>query len=252
MVQDDTEGSIVMDLMMFEACAPGVASQTIEQIVRVESAGDPLALNVNGPTGPRRVLAKDLEEAVRLATVEIAAGNTVDAGLMQVNSRNFSSTGLTIASAFNPCRNVAAGAQILMAAYERAVVTYGEGQAALQVALSIYNTGDGRRGFVNGYVARYYNNDWRSVAPARTRIADGYVYAGDPTVLSPTEDTPMIKQREPTSFPIVTDDQSAAMDVGVQVLVDPDRADELGLVVEDALSPDEAWASNNDAAEDGP
>ena len=34
--------------------------------------------------------------------------------------------------------------------------TRGDGQPALQAALSAYNTGDFYRGFANGYVARYY------------------------------------------------------------------------------------------------
>ncbi|HEX9497993.1 MAG TPA: hypothetical protein VF926_06345, partial [Mycobacterium sp.] len=44
----------------------------------------------------------------------------------------------------------------LMADYAAAVRTRGEGQAALEAALSAYNTGDFHRGFENGYVARYY------------------------------------------------------------------------------------------------
>lgn len=182
---------VVMDVGMLDACAPTVARATIAEIVRVESGGDPLAINVNRPAGARRLVAGSIEDAVRLAAAEIAAGHTVDVGLMQVNSRNFEAMGLTLVSAFNPCLNVAAGARILADAYSRAVMSYGEGQAALQVALSIYNTGNGRRGFANGYVARYYN-DQRGVAPARTRIADGYVYAGDPTVFyqPTTEDIP--------------------------------------------------------------
>lgn len=175
----------MIDAAMYEACAPAVAHQTITHVVRVESGGDPLAINANRPTGPHRIRASDIEEAVRLAAAEIAAGHSVDVGLMQVNSKNFASVGLTLASAFNPCTNVAAGARILMDGYMRAVVKHGEGQAALQVALSLYNTGDFRRGFANGYVARYYNTP-RDSTPVRTRITDGYVYAGDPTVsLSP-------------------------------------------------------------------
>ncbi|MBN8477350.1 MAG: hypothetical protein J0L91_00110 [Burkholderiales bacterium] len=60
----------------------------------------------------------------------------------------------------------------------------------------------------------------------------------------------MNEHRDPSSFPLITDDQSAVMDVGVQVLVDPERVDALGIVEETALSADDAWASNNDDAED--
>jgi type IV secretion system protein VirB1 len=40
-----------------------------------------------------------------------------------------------------------------------AVRVHGEGQVALQAALSAYNTGDFNRRFANGYVARYYATD---------------------------------------------------------------------------------------------
>jgi type IV secretion system protein VirB1 len=51
---------------------------------------------------------------------------------------------------------VKAGAAILTANYAEAVRSRGEGQGALQAALSAYNTGSFYRGFANGYVAKYY------------------------------------------------------------------------------------------------
>lgn len=53
------------------------------------------------------------------------------------------------------CTNIAAGGAILAADYGRAVQRYGEGQPALQAALSAYNTGTFDHGFINGYLARY-------------------------------------------------------------------------------------------------
>jgi type IV secretion system protein VirB1 len=132
-----------------------VSPVTIEAIVQVESKGDPLALLVNRlavqPPRPR-----DAAEAARTAEVFIARGYSVDLGLMQVNSRNLPALGLTAAQILDPCTNIRAGAAILAANYARAVLTWGEGQRALQAALSAYNTGDFAKGFVNGYVGRYY------------------------------------------------------------------------------------------------
>lgn len=42
---------------------------------------------------------------------------TVDVGLAQINSSNFAWLGLTMETAFDPCRNLAAGAAVLLARY---------------------------------------------------------------------------------------------------------------------------------------
>jgi soluble lytic murein transglycosylase-like protein len=42
---------------------------------------------------------------------------TVDVGLAQVNSSNFGWLGLTMADALDPCRNLAAGARVLLVRY---------------------------------------------------------------------------------------------------------------------------------------
>lgn len=137
------------------ACALNVSPVTLEAIVRVESGGNPLALNVNRLAGaqPRPVSVAD---AVRLAQSYIARGHSVDLGLAQINSRNLPRLGLTIEQVFDPCTNIAASGRILTANYADAVRRWGEGQTALQAALSAYNTGSFSAGFRNGYVAKYY------------------------------------------------------------------------------------------------
>jgi type IV secretion system protein VirB1 len=101
--------------------------------------------------------AGDAREAAMLARNYIAQGYSVDLGLMQVNSHNLPALGYTVEEVLNdPCANIRAGAAVLTADYAAAVRVHGEGQAALQAALSSYNTGDFNRGFANGYVARYY------------------------------------------------------------------------------------------------
>jgi type IV secretion system protein VirB1 len=138
------------------ACAANIAPVTLEAVIEVESRGDALALHVNGQaTQPHR--PADAREAAELARNYIAQGYSVDLGLMQVNSRNLPALGYTVEEVLNdPCTNIRAGAAVLTADYAAAVRAHGEGQAALQAALSAYNTGDFNRGFANGYVARYY------------------------------------------------------------------------------------------------
>ena len=138
-------------------CAPNVALPTMEAIIRVESAGNPLALNVNGLRA-RLLIPVDKPAVAQLAKDWIAKGYSVDLGLGQINSRNLSSLGLTVEQVLDPCTNLRASATILTANYNRAVRRFGPGQRALASALSAYNTGDFARGFTNGYVQRYYKS----------------------------------------------------------------------------------------------
>ena len=144
------------------ACAMNVAPVTLEAIVQVESGGNPLSLNVNHLAGPQPHPAT-VAEAVAVAQSYVARGYSVDLGLMQVNNRNLAALGYSIEDVLDPCTNIKGGAAILTANYAEAVRSRGEGQGALQAALSAYNTGNFYRGFANGYVAKYYG---RSAVPA--------------------------------------------------------------------------------------
>ena len=147
------------------ACALQVHPVTIDKIVQVKFAGNPIALHVNNLRGaqPHPMSAAD---AATIARTYVAAGYNVDLGLGQLNSRNLPALGYTIEDALEPCLNISAGARILRAFYLKAAEQMGEGQAALKAALSAYNTGSFRRGFLNGYVAKYY-----SQAPAQAQLS---------------------------------------------------------------------------------
>lgn len=150
----------MIDLVLIAACAPNVAPSTIQAIIRVESNGNPLAINVNNRGGvgyPINRKIKSIVEAVSEAKKAIASGYTVDMGYMQVNSANLKKLGHTVEDMFDPCKNLAAGARVLSESYARALAKYGEEQSALRAALSAYNTGNFSAGFSNGYVARYVN-----------------------------------------------------------------------------------------------
>ncbi len=97
---------------------------------------------------------------------------------MQVNSANLPALGLTVASALDPCRSIAAGAAILAGDYAGGA-THAEQQTALRVAISRYNTGNAERGFLNGYVHRVELSNAR-VVPALD------VAGGDPGNTQPT------------------------------------------------------------------
>lgn len=132
------------------ACAPNVAPSTIQNIVVVESRGNELAIGVNGDRLERQPSSH--AEAVSWARWLVAHGFNIDAGMMQLNVRNWSRFGITPENVFEPCRNVNAGGQVLTENYIRAAKQYGPGQKALRAAISAYNTGNFRDGFSNGYV----------------------------------------------------------------------------------------------------
>jgi type IV secretion system protein VirB1 len=136
---------------MARTCAPHVAVSTLAAIARTESNVDPLALRDN--TAGVGSAPAQLADAVTIAGHLIAAGHSVDLGLMQINSANLPSLGLTVTQAFDPCRSLEAAATILSGDYGEGA-THAQQQAALQVAISRYNTGDPARGFANGYVGK--------------------------------------------------------------------------------------------------
>jgi type IV secretion system protein VirB1 len=143
--------AVVTALVM--RCAPTVATETMLSIARVESAFDPLAIGINGPS-PSRLHPRSAREAVARATALMAAGSNFDIGLGQINSANLARLGLSVSEAFDSCKNLHAAGQILTGAYLAQTPSAGQEQAALRRALSIYNTGAPDRGFRNGYVAK--------------------------------------------------------------------------------------------------
>ena len=139
--------------LTLSAC--GIAKEPaaiLARIVKAESNGVPFALNVNGGFALVRQ-PRGEKEAVATARWLLRHGKSFDAGLAQVNSRNFERLGLTVESAFEPCLNLRAAQVVLRECRARAAARYGPGPRALDAALSCYNTGDLRRGALNGYVA---------------------------------------------------------------------------------------------------
>jgi type IV secretion system protein VirB1 len=117
-------------------------------VARTESNLDPWALHDN-TTGVTAQPAS-LQAALSDAGAWIGRGDSVDVGLMQVNSANFSALGLTARSALAPCASLAGGAAVLRAAYAGGKTT-ADLQVALLMALSRYNTGSPLKGIMNGY-----------------------------------------------------------------------------------------------------
>lgn len=120
-------------------CAPMVAPSTMAAIVRVESGGNPLAMWNNGTRS--RVIPGNRAQAIAYLRAAMAAGQRVDVGLAQVDTRNFAVYGLTPKTAFNACANLRVGAEILRADWRQALRAGMRGQTALYHAFEAYNSG---------------------------------------------------------------------------------------------------------------
>ena len=137
-------------LALANRCAPEVAPGTLAAVASTESGFNILAIHDN--TTRQSIRPLDAPGAIDVATRLIAAGHSVDLGLMQIDSANLTRLGLTVTTAFDACASVRAGGKLLAQDYKR---PDGQGrQAALLAALSRYNTGSAWQGFQNGYVSR--------------------------------------------------------------------------------------------------
>jgi type IV secretion system protein VirB1 len=160
----------------YAACLPaGINATLVAAVIQVESGGNPRAIGVNG--GPRlRRQAVTTTQAVDWAKALTASGASIDLGLMQLNSRNLARLGLSIEAAFDPCRNVAAGAEMLRAAYAEADNSGASSESAKTfAALTIYN--HGRPG-----ADRCYADQVVHVAVGSTAPDCAASHAGDATI----------------------------------------------------------------------
>jgi type IV secretion system protein VirB1 len=147
-------------------CLPAVPLTTLSAIIRVESGGNPNAMQIDFPRTllkqwhlPQGTLQLKRQPATKREALEWLEyferrNISVDLGLMQVSTAEAHRRGLPPESLLDPCFNLRAGWQILDSAYQLETKIYGPGQEALQHAISRYNTGDTQHGIDNGYLER--------------------------------------------------------------------------------------------------
>lgn len=132
-------------------CAPSVAPSTLAAIAQVESRFDPLAVHDN--TTGETLHWQNQAQATQVVMDRLEARHSLDVGLMQINSRNFSVLGLTPDEALQPCTSLSVAANLLGSRYAGGNTADDE-QLSLRRAISAYNTGDFTHGFANGYVRK--------------------------------------------------------------------------------------------------
>jgi type IV secretion system protein VirB1 len=151
-----------------ERCASGVPAETLLAIARTESGLNPNAISINRPKAAACLAGhadgeliltkqpKDRREAESWLHWLSAHRYTVSIGLMQVNVEMAPQFHVRPEQLLEPCTNLRLAAAILVSLYTGVAREIGEGFDALDVALSLYNTGDPNTGVRNGYVANVY------------------------------------------------------------------------------------------------
>ncbi len=184
-------------LALAGSCAPSVAPETLISIVHTESRFNTLAIGVNSP-GARKPVPATRAQAIAAARRIIRQGYNIDLGLGQITRANLEWLGLSVEDAFEPCRNLAAAARVLTTNYQSVAHSAQSSDHAIATALSLYNTGDRRRGFRNGYVARVYaraptisplrrGRPTARVGRARVQLADAAIAKPQPYGLAATQ-----------------------------------------------------------------
>jgi type IV secretion system protein VirB1 len=136
-------------------CASSVPVATLAAVARTESGVDPWVLHDN--TTGSSIRPSSLDDAQSDAGRLVGRGDSIDIGLMQINSANLPALGISATDALNPCISLAGGAAVLRAAYGGGD-TNAQQQVALLLALSRYNTGTPFKGIMNGYARAVEQN----------------------------------------------------------------------------------------------
>lgn len=148
----------MIDIHPYQHCIYHIHPLTIVMVVKNESHFEPLALHVNGIKPSQFTPPHSRQEAIKQANDYIKQGYSVDVGLMQINSNNFSAYGINVNQAFDPCTNIRVGSKILYESYQRALKINKIPNMAFKIALSYYNTGHPYKGLRNGYVDKYISS----------------------------------------------------------------------------------------------
>jgi type IV secretion system protein VirB1 len=158
--------------ILAQQCASAIRLDTLQAIVRTESAFNAYAIGVVGGHLTRQPLNR--EEAIATAKALAARGTNFSMGIGQINKANLARYGLTYETAFDPCANLRASSAILSDCYSRAAVAKGQGASALRAAISCYYSGNFTRGLVEDYRGSSYvqrvvanaSSDSTAVVPA--------------------------------------------------------------------------------------
>ena len=157
-------------IVLLKSCAPHAALNTMLAVATTESDFHPYAISVNRPQQIASSIGLN-NQAIELARQPnskleailwmrwlLRHRISVSVGLLQVSTENAARFHLNPEQLFDPCTNIAVGANLLAEAYAAQVQAAPYDPDALLHALSVYNSGNAKLGFYNGYVDRILKN----------------------------------------------------------------------------------------------
>ena len=157
-------------IVLLNNCAPHAALNTMLAVATTESAFHPYAISINRPQQIASSIGLN-NQAIELARQPnskleailwmrwlLQHHISVSVGLLQVSTENAARFHFTPEQLFDPCTNIAVGANLLAEAYAAQVQAAPFDPDALLHALSVYNSGIANFGFYNGYVDRILKN----------------------------------------------------------------------------------------------
>lgn len=149
---------MIIDFTPYLSCSDPYAHRSImSAIVKVESGGNPWALNVNNRGIRLLAQPKTKEEAISWINWFDNHGYNIDIGIAQVNIKNIKKMNMNATDFLDPCLNLKVASQILLANYKSSSKQANNSDDAIKLAISAYNTGNFRNGFSNGYVQKVIN-----------------------------------------------------------------------------------------------
>ena len=99
-------------IALIERCAPNSPAAPLAAIVRQASEFEPLVIRTE-TTNPVVIQATSKAEAVQLATELVIAGHRVRIGLAQIDTRDLTRLGFSLAEGFESCAHIRAAARLL-------------------------------------------------------------------------------------------------------------------------------------------
>lgn len=155
---------MIIDYSPYLQCSDPYAHRSVmTAIVKVESGGNPWAININNKGVRLLAQPKTKEEAISWVNWFNDRNYNIDIGIAQVNIKNIKRMGYSPTQFLDPCLNLKIASQILLDNYKSSSKKTLNSDDAVKLAISAYNTGNFRDGYKNGYVQKvvnkYYGNN---------------------------------------------------------------------------------------------
>ena len=155
---------MIINYDQYLTCSDPYAHRSVmTAIVKVESGGNPWAININKKGVKLLTQPKTKEEAINWINWFNDRNYNIDIGIAQVNIKNIKKMGYTPTDFLDPCLNLKVASMILLDNYKGSLKYTNDQNDAVKLAISAYNTGNYKSGFTNGYVqkvvVKYYGNN---------------------------------------------------------------------------------------------